>query len=377
VSASLFFATAIVAAAAMAMAIGMFCSQLSATRHDANLLGAGVLAAAYLIRMVADSDPSFAALRWLSPIGWIEELEPLTASRPLGFLPIVVLVVGLAAASVWLATRRDLGASVLAARDAPPPRTLLLGGQAGLTIRLTRVAVIAWLVAIAVTGLVFGLVAQAAGSALKGSPTLEQVIERLGGQAAGAASYLGFVFIVAAGLVAVAVAGQVTAMRNEEAAGRLDNLLVRPVARTSWLGVRLIVAAVLVVLAALVVGIAAWVGASSQHAGIGLGSMVQAGLNVAPPALFVLGLGGLVFGLWPRASIAVVYGVVVWSFVAEVFASLTTSTGWLRDTSPLAHMAPAPAASPDWTAAAWLVGLGLAAALVGLAAFRRRDLAEA
>jgi ABC-2 type transport system permease protein len=104
---------------------------------------------------------------------------------------------------------------------------------------------------------------------------------------------------------------------------------------------------------------------------------VQAGVNVAPPALFVLGVGGLVFGLWPRAAIAVVYGVVVWSFVAEVFASLTTSTGWLRDTSPLAHMAPAPAASPDWTAAAWLVGLGLVAAGVGLAAFRRRDLAEA
>ena len=236
---------------------------------------------------------------------------------------------------------------------------------------------IAWLLAIAVTGLVFGLVAQAAGSALKSSPTLEQVIERLGGQAAGAASYLGFVFVVAAGLVAVAVAGQVTAMRNEEAAGRLDNLLVRRVARTSWLGVRLAVAAALVLLAALVVGLAAWIGASSQHAGIGLGSMVQAGVNVAPPALFVLGVGGLVFGLWPRAAIAVVYGVVVWSFVAEVFASLTSSTGWLRDTSPLAHMAPAPAAPPDWTAAAWLVGLGIVAALVGLAAFRRRDLVEA
>ena len=68
---------------------------------------------------------------------------------------------------------------------------------------------------------------------------------------------------------------------------------------------------------------------------------------------------------------------VVWSFVAEVFASLTTSTGWIADTSPLAHMAPAPAAPPDWTVAAWLVGAGIVAALVGLAAFRRRDLVEA
>ncbi len=377
VGASLFFATTIVAAAAMAMAIGMLTSQLSATRHDANLVGAGVLAAAYLIRMVADSDHALVGLRWASPLGWIEELQPLTASRPLAFVPIVVFVVGLAGVSVALAARRDLGSSVLAAREAPPPRTLLLSGQAGLTLRLTRVAVIAWLLALAATGLVFGLVAQAAGSALRGAPSLEAVIRRLGGHAAGAASYLGFVFIVAAGLVAIAVAGQVAAMRNEEAAGRLDNLLVRPVSRASWLGVRLAVGAGLVLLSGVVVGVTAWVGASTQNAGIGVGEMVRAGLNVAPPALFVLGVGGLAFGLWPRGAIGVVYGLVVWSFVAEVFASLSTSTDWLRDTSPLAHMAPAPAASPDWISAAWLVGLGLLAALGGLAAFRRRDLVEA
>ena len=60
VGASLFFATAAVAAAAMFMAVGMLVGQLAATRHDANLIGAGVLAASYLIRMVADSVPGLA-----------------------------------------------------------------------------------------------------------------------------------------------------------------------------------------------------------------------------------------------------------------------------------------------------------------------------
>jgi polyether ionophore transport system permease protein len=377
VGTSLFFATAVMSAAAMAMAIGVLMSQLSANRHDADLLGAGVLAGAYLIRMVADSDAALAGLRWASPLGWIEELEPLTASRPLGFAPIALFVVALASGSIVLATRRDLGASVLGSRDAPPPRTLLLGGQAGLTVRLTRVTMLAWIVALAATGLVFGLVAQAAGSALRGSPTLEEAMRRLGGQAAGAASYLGFVFIAAAGLVAIAVAGQIAAMRNEEAAGRLDNLLVRPVGRSSWLGVRLAAGAALVLVLGAVVGLTAWVGASIQHAGIGVGDMVQAGLNVAPPALFVLGVGGLIFGLWPRASIGAVYGLVIWSFMAEVFASLSASLDWVRGTSPLAHMAPAPAAVPDWRAAAVLTALGVLAAVLGIEAFRRRDLATA
>src|SRR4030095_2524756 len=51
-------------------------------RPPANLIGAAVLAGSYLIRMAADSDPGLAWLRWASPLGWIEELRPLTGSQP-------------------------------------------------------------------------------------------------------------------------------------------------------------------------------------------------------------------------------------------------------------------------------------------------------
>jgi hypothetical protein len=55
-------------------------------------------------------------------------------------------------------------------------------------------------------------------------------------------------------------------------------------------------------------------------------------------------------------------------------ADFACSNHWLRDTSPLLHVRPAPAASPDWVAGAWMVGVGLVAALVGVAVFGRRDL---
>jgi ABC-2 type transport system permease protein len=120
--------------------------------------------------------------------------------------------------------------------------------------------------------------------------------------------------------------------------------------------------------------VAAWVGAATQHAAVGFGALVEAGLNVAPPAVFVLGVGALVYGLWPRAAVGATYGLVVWSFLVETIASVTDAAGWLRDTSPLLHIAPAPATAPDWAAAAWLVALGAVAAAVGIAAFSRRDL---
>ncbi len=371
---ALFYATAVVAAAAMFMAIGVLASQLAATRHDANLIGAGVLAVAYLIRMAADSDPAIGWLRWASPIGWIEELRPLTGSRWPAFLPIVAFIAIAVTAALGIAARRDLGASAFGERARPTPHTRLLGGQSGLTLRLTWPQLAAWTGALAATGLVLGLVTQSAGESLQGSPTLERVIARLGASGGGAATYLGFAFVVAAGLVAIAVAGQITALRNEEAAGHLDNLLVRPVARWRWLSVRLAVGLALVVGSSILTGVAAWIGAATQHAAVGFADLVEAGLNVAPPAIFVLGIGVFVFGLWPRAAIGVTYGLVVWSFLVEALTSTANSGRWLRDTSPLLHITPAPAADPNWTAAAWLVALGLLAGAAGVAAFARRDL---
>jgi len=376
-TASLFYATAVVAAAAMFMAVGVLASQLAATRHDANLAGAGVLAAAYLIRMAADSDPGLGWLRWASPIGWIEELRPLTGSHWAAFLPIMAFTAVAVVAALRIATRRDLGAGAFGERARPAPHTRLLGGPSGLTLRLTGPQLVAWTAALATTGLVLGLVTQSAGESLQGSPTLERVIARLGASGGGAATYLGFAFVVAAGLVAIAVAGQITAIRNEEAAGHLDNLLVRPVARWRWLAVRLAVGLGLVVGASVLTGVAAWVGAATQHAAVGFADLVAAGLNVAPPAVFVLGIGALVFGLWPRAAIGVTYGLVVWSFLVEALTSTANSSRWLRDTSPLLHITPAPAADPNWAAAAWLVALGLLAAIAGVAAFARRDLQTA
>jgi ABC-2 type transport system permease protein len=73
----------------------------------------------------------------------------------------------------------------------------------------------------------------------------------------------------------------------------------------------------------------------------------------------------------------VTYGLLAWSFLVELVASLVNGNHWLLDTSFLTHIAPVPAADPNWTASAWLVGLGLLAALAGILAFRRRDLATA
>jgi ABC-2 type transport system permease protein len=75
---SAYLALALVCGAAMFLAIGALAAQLAATRRQASMIAAAVLGGAFLLRMVADSGAGLDALRWASPLGWVEELRPMS-----------------------------------------------------------------------------------------------------------------------------------------------------------------------------------------------------------------------------------------------------------------------------------------------------------
>jgi ABC-2 type transport system permease protein len=375
VSASLFLSLALVAPAAVFLAVGAFTSQLAVTRRRAAILAAAAFGASFVIRMVANSSSGLHWLRWATPLGWVNELHALTGSRPLALLPFIALIVVLVAATLRLAARRDLGASTLPEHDEGPARTRLLGGPTGLAVRLTRPVALSWIAGIGALGLMLGLVAQSAAKSIAGNATIQRSIARLGGHHGGAEAYLGFAFVTVATLVALAAAAQASATRDEEAQGYLDNLLVRPVGRTRWLLGRLGVSAALVVAAALTAGCLGWVGAATQNTGVGLVRMLEAGATVVGPGLLVLGVGTLVHGIQPRLTAIVAYGLVAWSFLIELVGATISASHWLLDTSILYHAPPVPAADPNWTSAAAVTLVGVAAAALGALAFARRDLA--
>jgi ABC-2 type transport system permease protein len=145
------------------------------------------------------------------------------------------------------------------------------------------------------------------------------------------------------------------------------------VSRASWFAGRLALSCILLVTAGIVAGIGAWAGTASQHTGVRFGSLVTAGLNVVPPGLFLLGLGALVFGAWPRRTSTAVYGYLAWSFLVEFAGGVIHTSHWLLDTSVFFHMVPAPATSPDWPSAAVITGLGILGAVLGGILLRRRD----
>ncbi len=372
VTASLFMAAATVAGAAMFAAVGALCSQLAVTRRQAAALAAAVFGVAYLIRLIAYTSASLMWLRWASPLGWADELRPLTGSRPLLLLPVAGFIAVLAAATVILAGRRDLGASLLPARDTAAPRTRLLNSPLGLAARLGRRSALSWIAGLAGGGLILGLTAK--GTETVFSSQSGGVLQKLGG-ASGGAAYLGIAFLIITLVVTLAAAGQVGATRDEEAEGYLDNLLARPAARLPWLAGRFAVSVTLLTGAGAAAGLFTWAGAAATGAGLGLPTLLAAGMNAVPAGVFVLGIGTLVHGLAPRFAATAGYAIVAWSFLVEVIGANLGVSHWLLDTSVLHHIVRAPATAVRWDSAAVLVAIGMAAAIAGAAAFTRRDLA--
>ncbi|HSX28198.1 MAG TPA: ABC transporter permease subunit [Candidatus Saccharimonadales bacterium] len=358
------------------IAVGLLASQLLPTRARTLSVSAGVFGLFFLLRAMGDAAPSVHWLVDLSPLGWIESVQPLTGAHPLWLVPIGVFITTLCTIALFLANKRDLGDSLFADKDTAPARTRLLNSPLGLALRGQRAVVLAWFIGISIGTFLIGSVAKSAGNAFSNTAgSVGQALGRItGAQIIGSKTFLGIVFFMVITLIMALAASQLSAMRNDEAEGYVDNLLVRPVDRTQWALGRLGLIYVSIIIAGFLAGTFAWIGANSQHTGVSFGTLLSAGSNTMVPAIVVTAIGTLTFGLLPRFTSAAAYGVVAWSFLMEMIGSVLNLNHWILDTSVLHHIAAAPAIDPRWEVNILLLVLSMFCSILGLMLFARRDI---
>lgn len=374
---ALFFALSSVCAAAVFLSVGAFTSQLMPTRTRASTMAAVVFGISFILRAIADSTSA----HWLldiSPLGWVERLQPLIGSKPIWLLPIFGVSLVLVLATVWLAGRRDLGESVFADHDTAKPRTRLLNSPSGVAFRLTRTATIGWFVAIFAMAVLYGSLTKTIVQAIGGAQTrgVHKALDKIthASHISIATVFLGAMFLIMMAVVMAYVASATGKVREEEANGFVDNFLVQPVGRLQWLGGRVLVITVFSLIICLGVSLGFWVGVASVHLGIPIHLLLEAGANMAAPVLFTLGASVLALGFIPRLTTVVAYSVLGWSLLITLIASGTNISHWVLDTSVLHQVTLAPAQNPNWTVNAVLVGLGIVLCLLGMWRFNNRDL---
>jgi ABC-2 type transport system permease protein len=373
---SAYLALAVVSPIPVFVGVGALASQLFSTRRLALSASIGVVATTLVLRGVADTADAAGWARWLTPLGWAEELRPFAGPTP-AVLILPILVAGvLIAAAVGISLRRDIGSGLIQTTDNAPPRLRLLSSPTAHALRSERGSLAAWLAGIGALALILGLLANSFSSANL-PPALRREIHKLGGTAittpSGAlATY--FLFFVLAG--ALFVCSQVAAARREEAEQRLETLFALPIDRRAWLIGRLALAAAGAAGLGITAGLVGWAAAASQGAAVSLPRLLEAGLNCLPASLLFLGLAALAFAVWPRASTGISYGLVALSFLGDLVGSLLGLPHWTLSLSPFHAVAFVPVQPFATTDAVAMIALALVTGGFATYLFQRRDLAS-
>jgi ABC-2 type transport system permease protein len=177
---------------------------------------------------------------------------------------------------------------------------------------------------------------------------------------------------------ALYAAWRVGAVRSEEASGRAENLLTRPLTRSRWLLGHACLTVAGAALLTMLSGLALWAGATTSGSDqLTVTASLRAVLNTGSIVILVTGLAILTFGLLPRLTVAVPVAVTVVGYVLTLLGPALSWPGWIIDLSPFTHLAYVPAQPFALTSAAVMALIGCTAGACGVASFSRRDLTGA
>jgi ABC-2 type transport system permease protein len=362
--------SALVFAAAAGLA-----AQLTVSHRGAIGLGLAGIAFAYTLRAVgdlADGDPGW--LSWLSPIGWSQQIRPFAGDRWwVSALPLVATIVMVPIAFA-LRARRDLGSGIIPDRLGPP--TGRMSSVLGLTVRLQRAMLIAWLAGVVIMGFILGSVAQNVSSLLD-SEQMRQFLELLGGKQAVVDAFLAAeiaIFGIVIGGYAIA---SVSRMRAEETSGHAELVLSTATTRIRWaltgFAYALVASAVVLVIGGAAVGLGH--GIAIGDVGGQFVRMTGAALAHVPAVWVMAALVLLIFGWIPRA-VPLAWGLLVVFIVLGEFGALWKLPDWVLNISPFAHSPTLPGQAVEAGPLVGLLVVGAVIAAAGLVGWRRRDLAD-
>ncbi len=374
-TAGAFFALVVMMMAALFAAIGALTSQLAATKRRATIYGLIPLGVFFVLRALAHITSDLAWLKNFTPFGWLEKANPIMGSRPLWLLPVLALTLVCMAAAVFIASRRDLGDSVIAGRDVVQPRFGLLGSPLAFGLRSTLPMLISWLLTtLAFVGITAGVTSTAIDSVQSSSSITNTLADLSGGTASLAVAFISMTTFLSAIVLFFMAANGVGALRAEEFKSYLDNLLVRPVGRRQWLVGRTVVLFGAMIVINILASATVWAIAWAQGIHLDGLRLIFEGLNTLGPLALALGAGLLLYGWRPRIAPVALYGLLLWSFLVDTIGSSGKLNQVIVDTSLFHHMALVPAVHPQWLTFGITLAIGVLMAGIGIVLFSHRDL---
>lgn len=356
-------------------ALGAVCGQLVEPRRRAVSLGLALAAGAFLLRVVANSNDSRVWVLNTTPFGWLDRLRAFSGDEWLRLAAPALAVLALSTIAVTVRGRRDTAAALLRPRSSRRSRLHLLGGAGRFGWRLTSGALVGWLVTLTVSTLVFGLMADAIVDFINKDETYRRMLESMGVDVSSPViGFLSYIAVFTALAFAAFAGWRIGAARQEEADGRLDNLLVRGVVRWRWLTTTAALAFVATVLLVVGSSIGLYAGARLVGADVTAGQVAEPMVGTLPLVALFIGLAVLVFAVAPRLTIGLTVTLAVLGYLLDTFGTMLEWPHAVLALSPFHHLARLPGQPMTMSAAVAMTAMGVAAAAAGIVVFGRRDL---
>lgn len=369
--ASLLFGASMTCVGLVFTGVAQVAAQVARHGRGAVGLSLAALGVAFLLRAVGDVTDS--GLSWASPIGWAQRVQAFGDQRWWPLVLCLALTAALVALAAWLTTRRDFGTGVLPERAGRAASTRWLGGSLALAARLERGTLLGWVVGMAAVGAMFGSLTADVQDMLRNNPALQQMLTRQGVDPVD--SYTATVLLIAALIATGFTLAAVLRLGSEEAALRAEPLLSTPTSRATWCGAWLAIAGGGTIMVLLATGVGAGVSSALALSDGGqVGGALAATLVYLPAILLLAAVAFALFGLAPRLAAPVAWLLLATCFVVGYLGDLLSFPDWLIELSPYSRTPRVPEEAMSW----WpLVVMTVAAGLltlIGVAAFRRRDL---
>ena len=310
------------AVGAVAAALGTLVAQVVEPRRRVVSVGLGLLAAAFVVRVLANSADRRVWLLTVAPFGWVERLRAYSGNDWLWLLAPAAATLLLGGAALAVCARRDAGAALVRASGSHRSTLRLLGSAPSFGWRLSAGALLGWALTLAVISFVFGLMTGALVEFINEDETYRKMLESMGmDMSVPAAGYLSYIALFLALPFAAFLGWRVGAARQEEAEGRLDHLLVRGVVRWRWLavttGYAFLAAAILVTATTA----ALWAGAKLVDAPVTTGQVLEPMLGTLPLLALFTGISVLVFGIASRLTVIVPVSLAVLCYLLDTFGA--------------------------------------------------------
>ncbi|HEV7929609.1 MAG TPA: hypothetical protein VGP12_05695, partial [Nitrosospira sp.] len=314
-TAGTYLSLAIFVPAALFASLGFFVSQLSITKRRALFYGLIPLLILLAFRTIGNTVSDLHWLKIYTPFGWTELSHPTVDPHMAWFIPVIVLFPFFTLFGRYLIGKRDLGAGIIPESSTAKPHYSLLNSPIQLAFRQNVVSFISWGIGILFLSALMATISGIAASAVADSESLKLAVAQLGGSDNIAIAFIGAGFVMVAMALLLMVTTGLGGVRKDEAKNQLDNILVQPVRRSSWLAGRLGLIAGTATLVSLVCAVATWAMAGTQNISLDLGTLLLVSIALMGTIVFTLGFGAFLYGILPRFAVIGMYLVIVWSFL--------------------------------------------------------------